>query len=981
MSTDNIFPFILSNSSSFQVAGLIDSNGNLGLGTTQPDERITLQTGGIHLVEPNQYISFGSAIGPSGYGLRDNDGVIQFRGETGDWLPLSESSTGATGPTGPTGMTGATGPTGWTGPTGPTGMTGATGPTGMTGATGPTGMTGATGSTGMTGATGPTGMTGATGPTGWTGSTGPTGMTGATGPTGMTGATGPTGMTGATGPTGMTGATGPTGTALWVVDGVNQYYTAGKVGVGTSSYNGTLSVGQGGITVIDGDSVIPTSVSVIAQNNLSGIFIDSDATPGSGLNYLNITRDATTKDATINNYDGNVVVSSTVQNIYLNTSSSTRLTVTSTGNIGIGTTQPAGPLTVVANDGNGNSAYFSSVGNPDERIGISHGGVYGAIFSYNYSSSAGMPLALQSPGGNVGIGITNPSARLHTSTPTGNNYVRIDNYTSYEGGIHFNVNQGGVPESIYFYTPVDASAKLLVNDGGDFACFDGTNQRLGVGTTSPSDKLSIVGNSLITSNAYSSGYTGLFVVNGAISDRATHTVYDVLTVQSNDVPCMRVVEKTTGVYQEATIAVGEGFAVFGSSQPMYFKTGVGTGTAGYLTTNTRMVIDGSGNVGVGTTSPGSKFSVYTTTQNDLGTGYEIANGFSSNTDQWIMYHPRGGSLSTYLNFVYGGITRGYINSTTNPGTQMNFTGQHRCIPLYQSLLHEDYIGLLCIITGDYFNMNTLAKNEISVNDALPIVDLCHTPGTPLVLGIISNLEDAGEQRSYSAGAFNSVYEKYLGDNRVYVNSVGEGSLWVTNESGSSFAIGTFLEAGSVPGYARVQEYSGMTNTTVAKTTTSIDFHNLMTTKKVIQTNTLTTLKSVPVYQEKEISETQTTIEYDPATDRYIQKEITNSTTIKEQVEEEVDVYNEQGQIIGKQKVKKMTTESQTTIEIVRDADGKLIFVDALDEQGQPIVEPKFPTRYLLPDGTKITQADYETRIANGEQAYIAVFIGCTYHCG
>ena len=345
-----------------------------------------------------------------------------------------------------------------------------------------------------------------------------------------------------------------------------------------------------------------------------------------------------------------------------------------------------------------------------------------------------------------------------------------------------------------------------------------------------------------------------------------------------------------------------------------------------------------------------------------------------------MYHPRGGTYSTHLNFVYGGLLKGYISSSAGP-TQMNFTGQHRCIPLYQSLLHEDYIGLLCIITGDYFNMNTLAKNEITINDALPIVDLCRTPGTSFVLGIISNLEDAGEQRSYNDGAFNTVYEKYLGDNRVYVNSVGEGSLWVTNESGSSFAIGTFLEAGSVPGYARVQEYSGMTNTTVAKTTTSIDFHNLMTTKKVIQTNTLTTLKSVPVYQEKEISETKTTIEYDPATDRYIQKEVTNSTTIKEQVEEEVDVYNEQGQIIGKQKVKKMTTESQTTIEIVRDADGKLTFVDALDEQGQPIVEPKFPTRYLLPDGTKITQADYETRIANGEQAYIAVFIGCTYHCG
>ncbi len=59
------------------------------------------------------------------------------------------------------------------------GVTGATGPTGAQGITGPTGATGA----GTTGATGPTGATGSNGATGATG----TGATGATGPTGATG--------------------------------------------------------------------------------------------------------------------------------------------------------------------------------------------------------------------------------------------------------------------------------------------------------------------------------------------------------------------------------------------------------------------------------------------------------------------------------------------------------------------------------------------------------------------------------------------------------------------------------------------------------------------------------------------------------------------------------------------------------------------------------------------------------------------------
>jgi hypothetical protein len=161
----------------------------------------------------------------------------------------SEEPPGAQGAslTGPTGAQGAslTGPTGAQGAslTGPTGAQGdsITGPTGAQGAqgaslTGPTGAQGAQGAslTGPTGAqgnslTGPTGAQGAslTGPTGAQGDsiTGPTGAQGAqgaslTGPTGAQGAqgaslTGPTGAQGdsITGPTGSQGAslTGPTG--------------------------------------------------------------------------------------------------------------------------------------------------------------------------------------------------------------------------------------------------------------------------------------------------------------------------------------------------------------------------------------------------------------------------------------------------------------------------------------------------------------------------------------------------------------------------------------------------------------------------------------------------------------------------------------------------------------------------------------------------------------------------------------------------
>ena len=88
-------------------------------------------------------------------------GVTGATGATG-----STGATGNDGATGNTGSTGATGAQGVTGNTGTTGSQGATGATGSQGATGSTGATGSQGNTGVTGATGSNGTTGATGATG-----------------------------------------------------------------------------------------------------------------------------------------------------------------------------------------------------------------------------------------------------------------------------------------------------------------------------------------------------------------------------------------------------------------------------------------------------------------------------------------------------------------------------------------------------------------------------------------------------------------------------------------------------------------------------------------------------------------------------------------------------------------------------------------------------------------------------------------------
>ena len=130
-----------------------------------------------------------------------------------------QGNTGAQGIAGPTGANGATGAQGIQGNTGAQGIQGNTGAQGIAGSTGANGATGAQGIQGNTGAQGIAGPTGANGVTGAQGIAGPTGADGATGAQGIQGATGAQGIQGNTGaqgiagPTGANGATGAQGIA------------------------------------------------------------------------------------------------------------------------------------------------------------------------------------------------------------------------------------------------------------------------------------------------------------------------------------------------------------------------------------------------------------------------------------------------------------------------------------------------------------------------------------------------------------------------------------------------------------------------------------------------------------------------------------------------------------------------------------------------------------------------------------------------
>ena len=194
----------------------------------------------------------------------------------------------------------------------------------------------------------------------------------------------------------------------------------------------------------------------------------------------------------------------------------------------------------------------------------------------------------------------------------------------------------------------------------------------------------------------------------------------------------------------------------------------------------------------------------------------------------------GTSTSTDPNFVfsYRGGAQGYLNHGAG-NSQLNFTGQHRTFikdtPFTEAKKLE---GL--IVSADqnkYIKMSggiEAGSNAITVNESLPLVSLSVTTKDKKCFGVISASEDP-EKREEEYGNFVSVSEKEKGDTRVYINSVGEGAIWVVNTN-RSLESGDYITTSDVAGYGQKQDSEFLTNYTVAKITMDCDFDPVIQTR-------------------------------------------------------------------------------------------------------------------------------------------------------
>ena len=398
------------------------------------------------------------------------------------------------------------------------------------------------------------------------------------------------------------------------------------------------------------------------------------------------------------------------------------------GNVGIGTTSPGAKLHVQSSTSDGIIVRTSTNVEPFIAIQRNSGSngvaVLRSIDGGHLYVDTGATGAAQSTkmtitaSGNVGIGTTSPSGKLHSYISA----TRQMGHNAVGGDLGVISDNNSAPVLYVKGTGTADLVNVLDNTTNVFTIKDGGN--VGIGTTSPSQKLAVIGNVIAGAGAADNYFEAVH------SDGSSTKLHGYGLFMGRTYSYIRpTADNTHELY-------------IGTSGNQWSTVSIDSSTTVFDTNGVeRMRITSAGNVGIGTTSPDSLLQIgesYTTTS---GTNKKIIANI-------------GGYYSTANGFQYQAL--GFTGTTFD---ESDISGQTS-----GEVLKNFYIGLFSDV--GYFNGNRFSIYQggaerlsikqggnvgIGVTSPLAKLDIDGGSGKPLKLTTTNN--DAIEFRGASSSPF------------------------------------------------------------------------------------------------------------------------------------------------------------------------------------------------------------------------------------
>ena len=298
--------------------------------------------------------------------------------------------------------------------------------------------------------------------------------------------------------------------------------------------------------------------------------------------------------------------------------------------------------------------------------------------------------------GNVGIGTTAPGAKLDIIG----------------GSIGLRIKKGDLSDVLRVYS----QGSGIYMDNGDVHISD----NLGIGTTSPEDKVDIVGYLRISDNK---------TANTNKTNRIRGEHYD---ITEQPVTFMFMNSFST----QTTLHIGGGSTIENAATLLRFFTAANTTTTAG---SERMRITSAGNVGIGTTSPGAKLQV--------DGSVKVGSGAVTDNNSLTVYG-NNGTASKYIKLTH--------HNASSSSIQTDNT--------YLSISASNYIVLgsnALIYQGVKFTNNKKLEYQESDNSYFTVLNVNS-----------SNLVQLGSVTGVSSGGDTALYHN--GAEKVRITSVGVG---------------------------------------------------------------------------------------------------------------------------------------------------------------------------------------------------------------